>query len=113
MSTGKKVNSALDNPINFFTASGLRARANDLGRLLDSIGNAVQTLQAADKGITAITKLVEIAKATAKQALIAPEAHIHLRHDDHRHGSPDADGDVAAVPAGDLTVQVNGVTAKR
>jgi flagellin-like hook-associated protein FlgL len=69
LSTGKKVNSALDNPINFFTSSGLQSRANDLSRLLDSVGNAVQTVAAADKGISAITKLIENAQATASQAL--------------------------------------------
>ena len=69
LSTGKKVNSALDNPINFFTAAGLQSRANDLSRLLDSVGNAVQTVAEADKGITAITKLIENAQATASQAL--------------------------------------------
>ncbi len=76
LSTGKKINSALDNPVNFFTAAGLNARAGDLSTLLDSIGNGVQTLAAADKGITAITKLVESLKSTAKQAIIAgqPEA---------------------------------------
>ena len=71
LSTGKKVNSALDNPVNFFTPAGLHARANDLGTLLDSIGNGVQTLAAADKGISAISKLVESLKSTAKQAIIA------------------------------------------
>ncbi len=71
LSTGKKVNSALDNPVNFFTAAGLQARAGDLSTLLDSVGNAVQTINAADKGITAITKLIESAKSTAKQALTA------------------------------------------
>jgi flagellin len=74
LSTGKKVNSALDNPINFFTSSGLSARANDLSRLLDSVGNGVQTINAADKGITAIKKLIESAQATARQALTAGEA---------------------------------------
>lgn len=69
LSTGKKVNSALDNPINFFTSAGLSSRANDLSRLLDSVGNAVQTVAAADKGISAITKLIESAQATARQAL--------------------------------------------
>ncbi len=73
LSTGKKVNSALDNPINFFTSSGLSARANDLSRLLDSVGNGVQTINAADKGITAIKKLIESAQATARQALTAGE----------------------------------------
>lgn len=74
LSTGKKVNSALDNPVNFFTAAGLQARAGDLSTLLDSIGNGVQTLAAADKGITAISKLVESLKSTAKQAILAGQA---------------------------------------
>ncbi len=69
LSTGLRVNSALDNPTNFFTAQGLSSRANDLSQLLDSVSNAVQTVAAADKGITAITKLVESAQATARQAL--------------------------------------------
>ncbi len=69
LSTGKKVNSALDNPVNFFTASSLQARSKDLGRLLDSISNAIQTVQMADKGITSITKLIEAAQAQARQAL--------------------------------------------
>ncbi|MCW5681220.1 MAG: flagellar protein [Xanthobacteraceae bacterium] len=71
LATGKKVNSAIDNPVNFFTAAGLQARAGDLSTLLDSVSNAVQTINAADKGISAITKLVEAAKSTAKQALTA------------------------------------------
>ncbi len=69
LATGKKVNSALDNPTNFFTASGLSDRGNDLGALLDQISLGVKTLQAADKAITAITKLVEAAQGVARQAL--------------------------------------------
>ncbi len=69
LATGKKVNSALDNPTNFFTAAALSSRANDFSRLLDSVSNAVQTLEAADNGIKAITRLVESAQATARQAL--------------------------------------------
>jgi flagellin-like hook-associated protein FlgL len=69
LATGLKVNSAMDNPTNFFTASGLKSRASDLGLLMDSVSNAVQTLAAADKGISAISKLVESAQATARQAL--------------------------------------------
>uniref|UniRef100_A0A2A4Z1C1 Flagellin n=1 Tax=OCS116 cluster bacterium TaxID=2030921 RepID=A0A2A4Z1C1_9PROT len=68
LATGKKVNSALDNPTNFFTAASLSSRSKDLGRLLDSVNNAVQTLEAADNGIKAITKLVESAQASARQA---------------------------------------------
>ena len=72
LATGLKVNSALDNPTNFFTASSLNSRASDLGQLLDSVSNAVTTIAAADKGISAITKLVETAQATARQALQTP-----------------------------------------
>jgi flagellin len=64
LATGKKVNSALDNPGNFFTSQSLNNRASDLNSLLDSIGQATQTLKAADQGITSVTKLVESAKST-------------------------------------------------
>lgn len=68
LSTGKKVNSALDNPTSFFTAQSLNARASDLNNLLDSMGQAVQTLKAADEGITTLTALVEQAKSITDQA---------------------------------------------
>ena len=69
LATGLKVSSALDDPTAFFTASSLNNRAGDLNRLLDSVGLAVQTLEAADAGISAISKLVESAQASAQQAL--------------------------------------------
>jgi flagellin-like hook-associated protein FlgL len=75
LATGKKVNSALDNPTNFFTAAGLDARASDIGNLLDSIGNGVQVLQAADTGITSLQKLVDTAKSIAYQALQQPSGY--------------------------------------
>jgi flagellin len=68
LATGKRVNSALDNPLNFFTSQSLNSRAGDLNSLLDSVSNAVQTLQAADNGITSLTKLVQSAQAIAQQA---------------------------------------------
>jgi flagellin-like hook-associated protein FlgL len=68
LATGKRVNTALDNPINFFTAQGLSNRASDLSGLLDSMSNAISTIQAADNGITAITKLVQSAQALISQA---------------------------------------------
>src|SRR3954468_14126867 len=68
LATGKKVNSALDNPISFFTSQSLNDRANDLSSLLDSISNATQTLQAANNGLTSLTKLVQSAQAIAQQA---------------------------------------------
>ena len=68
LATGKLVNTALDNPINFFTAQGLTNRANDLGSLLDSMSNGINTIQAANNGITSITKLVQSAQALVSQA---------------------------------------------
>ena len=69
LATGKKVNSALDNPTNFFTAQSLDSRAGDINNLLDGIGNGVQVLQAANTGITSLQKLVDTAKSIANQAL--------------------------------------------
>src|SRR3954464_11155021 len=69
LATGKKVNSALDNPTNFFTAASLDSRASDISNLLDGIGNGVQVLQSANTGITSLSKLVDTAKSIANQAL--------------------------------------------
>jgi flagellin-like hook-associated protein FlgL len=63
------VNTALDNPTNFFTAQSLDGRASDISNLLDGIGNGVQVLQAANTGITSLSKLVDTAKSIANQAL--------------------------------------------
>ena len=68
LASGKKVNSALDNANNFFTAQGLDNRANSLNGLLDSMSNGVNTMQAANNGITSITKLVQSAQALVTQA---------------------------------------------
>ncbi|WP_232630634.1 flagellin N-terminal helical domain-containing protein [Methylobacterium sp. Leaf118] len=69
LATGLKVSSALDSPVNFFTAQSLSNRSSDLGGLLDSISNGVQAVQAANQGITSIQKLIDSAKSTANQAL--------------------------------------------
>ena len=69
LATGKKVNTALDNPTNYFTAQGLDNRASDISNLLDGIGNGVQVLQAANTGITSLQSLVDSAKSVATQAL--------------------------------------------
>jgi flagellin-like hook-associated protein FlgL len=68
LATGRKVNSALDNPQNFFSAQSLNNRAGDLSRLLDGIGQSIQTLKQADAGITSLTKLVEQADAVVENA---------------------------------------------
>jgi len=72
LATGLKVNSALDNPTNYFTAQGLNNRASDISNLLDAIGNGVQVLQAANTGITSLQSLVDSAKSIANQVLQSP-----------------------------------------
>jgi len=73
LATGKKVNSAFDNPSSFFTSQSLSNRANDLSGLLDQIGQAQQTLNAANQGLTSLTSLLQSALSTAKQAQSAAE----------------------------------------
>jgi flagellin len=68
LATGKRVNSALDNAINYFTARGLDTRATTLKGLLDSMSSGINTIQAANNGITSITKLVQSAQALVTQA---------------------------------------------
>jgi flagellin-like hook-associated protein FlgL len=68
LSTGKKVNSALDGPQAFFASQALTNRASDLNRLLDSIGQSIQVIKAADNGVTALSKLVEQADSVASSA---------------------------------------------
>ena len=67
-STGKKVNSAIDNPSSYYAAQSLTNRASDLNALLDSMGQGIQTIQAANEGIEAITDFVQQAKALANTA---------------------------------------------
>jgi flagellin-like hook-associated protein FlgL len=71
LSTGKKVNSALDNPANFFAAREHTQRANLLNGLKDNIGEAIQTVKAADKAVSAITKLIEGLRGQLSQARTA------------------------------------------
>ena len=68
LATGKKVNTALDNPVNFFTASSLQSRSSDLSALLDSMSNGIKTLEAADNGLTSITSTLQSMKSTLQQA---------------------------------------------
>jgi len=68
LSTGKKVNSALDNPTSYYTSQSLTNRASDLSALLDSMGQGIQTIKAANEGIESITAFVQQAKAIANGA---------------------------------------------
>ena len=68
LSTGKKVNSAIDNPMSYYTSQSLTNRAGDLEDLLDSMGQGIQTIKAANEGIESITAFVQQAKAVANTA---------------------------------------------
>lgn len=69
LSSGKRVNSALDNPTNFFAAQGHLERASDLNDRKDGMSEAVQTIKAGDNGIKAITALIQSAKGLASAAM--------------------------------------------
>jgi flagellin len=72
LATGNKVNTALDNPTEFFTAQSLNNRASDIANLLDGIGNGIQVLQAANTGLTSLQALVANAQSIAHQVLESP-----------------------------------------
>ncbi|MDJ1160291.1 flagellin hook IN motif-containing protein, partial [Chelatococcus sp. SYSU_G07232] len=103
LATGKKVNSALDNPSNFFLSAGLNARGSDLSNLLDTMGQNIKVLEAADKGITAITKLVESTQATARQALQSASVNLKTTGTANLSAYTAAAGD-----AGNLVITVGG-----
>ncbi len=73
MATGKKVNSALDDPVNYFAAQGHLQRASDLTTRKDEMSEAVQTVKAADTGIEGISTLIQAAKSLAVSAKSATD----------------------------------------
>lgn len=68
LATGKKVNSALDNPLNYFAASAHMQRASDLTERKDGMGEAIQTIKAANNGIEGIKALLANAKGLVEAA---------------------------------------------
>jgi flagellin len=78
LSTGKKVNTAMDSPISYFGAQALNSRAALIDGLKDAMGQAIQTITAADKGIAAITTMIEQAKGIAQSAQSASGATVNL-----------------------------------
>lgn len=92
LATGRKVNSAIDNPVNYFTSSILNNRANDFSNLLDGMSNSIQTIKSASTGIEGITKLVKSAQATVIQA---------------RNSTDQSVRDSAKKQFGDLMKQIN------
>ena len=71
LASGKKVNSALDDPVAYFTAVAHEQRATDLAGRKDEMSEAVQTLKAADNGIGGISTLIAAARSLASSALSA------------------------------------------
>src|SRR5713226_3356048 len=69
LATGKKVNSALDNPSSFFLANSFQSNITTLNTVLDSISIGQRTLDAANTGITSLTNLLNTAKGSLNQAL--------------------------------------------
>lgn len=67
LSTGLKVNSAIDNPGSYYTAQSLNNRADDLSALLDSMGQSIQTIKAANEGLEKAEDLISQMKAIAEQ----------------------------------------------
>ncbi len=72
LATGNKVNSAIDNPSSYYTARSLTNRANDLDSLLDSMGQAVQTIKTATTALETGAAFLEQAAAVATSALEHP-----------------------------------------
>lgn len=68
LATGKKVNSALDSPINYFAAAAHMQRANDLAARKDGMGEAIQTIKATNNGIQGIKALLESARGLVEAA---------------------------------------------
>jgi flagellin len=79
LSSGKQVNSALDNPTNFFAAQAAGQRASDLSDRKDGMSEAVQTVSATNAGITAITGLINAAKGVAQSALSTSDTNVQSK----------------------------------
>jgi len=88
LATGKRVNSAVDNPVNYFTSLTLNDRSSQLTGLLDGISNGIQTIQAASKGIDSATSMVQTLQSVIKQA-----------QSDAAQNRPMKAGNVLATPA--------------
>jgi len=68
LATGLRIQSALDDPINYFAAKGHRDRAGDLAYRKEEMTEAVQLLKAADSGIDGLLNLIASAKSLAQSA---------------------------------------------
>jgi flagellin-like hook-associated protein FlgL len=115
LSSGKRVNSAIDDPAAYFAAQNHLSRASDLAALKDNAGEALQTVQAANQGITGITKLIEQAKglaASARGASTSERSSLATQFDDLLTQIDQLAGDasykgVNFLSSGSLTVEFN------
>lgn len=109
LSTGRRVNSALDNPLNFFASESLNNRATDLSRLLDGIGQSISTVEQANNGVEGLTTLVEQAQATATSAFEAAQSaqgNIRLTGNEDLRNVQDLGEDTSVTDTDTLTITV-------
>jgi flagellin len=69
LATGLRVQKAVDDPINFFTAQEHRQRADDLSARKDEMAESIQLVNAANDGVESISNLIASAKSLAQSAL--------------------------------------------
>ena len=117
LATGKKVNSAIDDPVAYFQALSLTHSANDLSSLKDGMATSIQAITAASKGLDAITALVDQAKSLATQAKSAATLGLQTLSSSislpAATGATVVQGNVGTIATGNtFTVQVDGNTAK-
>lgn len=98
LGTGKKVSSAIDNPTAFFTAQSLSNRSTDLTNRLDGIAKGIQTIKAANTGVTALNDLLSQAKGIAQDARALSTG-----------TDADADRSAAAVKFNTLMTQIDSI----
>ena len=116
LATGLRVSSAVDDPVNFFTAKSLTNRASDLSSRMDGMNQSVNTIQAASKGIDALTSLVNQAKSLATQAQSVATGGLQTLSSSAFAGvtgSTVVQGNIAGIATGDtFTVKVDGGAAQ-
>ena len=101
LANGTRVNSALDDPDNFFTSNALRNRASDLSRLLDGIGQSIRTVELASSGVESAIDILDLAESYASD----------LR--DRFLAGTIEPVDLASISSTLLTAQINDVLAAR
>ncbi|MEJ2157559.1 MAG: flagellin [Desulfobacteraceae bacterium] len=69
LATGQRVQKAVDDPINYFTALNHSQRADDLASRKDEMTESIQLITAANDGVESITAMIASAKSLAQSAL--------------------------------------------